>query len=144
MDRELAKARSDHMQKLDAEKAGSSAWVATATGRLSPSRSARGHRRPQRQILNYCASLDVETGQVQENKQALDDYLLSPRRKSDWRPTARNTSGLIREDEKTRCGDPRPRSRPKRSPSDCKTKGSRQQREALAHAYGYSTNPQAS
>ena len=142
MDRELAKAREDHMQKLDAEKGKIERLVAIAKDEtVSKQKRKEAIDALNAQIPNYCASLDAETGKYRENKQALDDYLLSLEKKIRLEANREEYERLIREDEKLK-REIHDQEQAEKESFDRKTKGSRQQREALAYAYGYSTNPQ--
>lgn len=90
-------------------------------------------------IPNYCARLDEETGKYYENKQALDDYLLSLEKKIRLEANRAEYERLIQEDERLRreIADSEDSNRTivNRSMSGA---SSRQQREAIAHAYGAS------
>lgn len=90
-------------------------------------------------IPNYCARLDEETGKYYENKQALDDYLLSLEKKIRLEANRAEYERLIQEDERLRreIADSEDSNRTivNRSMNGA---SSRQQREAIAHAYGAS------
>lgn len=142
MDRELAKVRQDHMEKLDAEKRRIEDLVRVAKDEtVAKEKRKKAIDILNAQIPNYCASLDAETGKYKENKKALDDYLLSLEKKIRLEANREEYERLIREDEKLK-REIYDQEQAERESFDRKTKGSRQQREALAHAYGYSTNAQ--
>ena len=142
MDRELAKVRQDHMDKLDAEKRRIEDLVRVAKDEtVAKEKRKKAIDILNAQIPNYCASLDAETGKYKENKKALDDYLLSLEKKIRLEANREEYERLIREDEKLK-REIYDQEQAERESFDRKTKGSRQQREALAHAYGYSTNAQ--
>lgn len=90
-------------------------------------------------IPNYCARLDEETGKYYENKQALDSYLQSLEKKIRLEANRAEYERLIQEDERLRreiaYGEDAGRDLVNRSMSGAT---SRQQREAIAHAYGAS------
>ena len=90
-------------------------------------------------IPNYCARLDEETGKYYENKQALDDYLQSLEKKIRLEANRAEYERLIQEDERLRreIADSEDSNRTivNRSMNGA---SSRQQREAIAHAYGAS------
>ena len=90
-------------------------------------------------IPNYCARLDEETGKYYENKQALDSYLQSLEKKIRLEANRAEYERLIQEDERLRreIADSEDSNRTivNRSMNGA---SSRQQREAIAHAYGAS------
>ena len=90
-------------------------------------------------IPNYCARLDEETGKYYENKQALDSYLQSLEKKIRLEANRAEYERLIQEDERLRreiaYGEDAGRDLVNRSMSGAT---SRQQKEAIAHAYGAS------
>ena len=90
-------------------------------------------------IPNYCARLDEETGKYYENKQALDSYLQSLEKKIRLEANRAEYERLIQEDERLRreiaYGEDAGRELVNRSMSGAT---SRQQKEAIAHAYGAS------
>lgn len=142
MDRELAKVRQDHMEKLDAEKRRIEDLVRVAKDEtVAKEKRKKAIDILNAQIPNYCASLDAETGKYKENKKALDDYLLSLEKKIRLEANREEYERLIREDEKLK-REIYYQEQAEKESFDRKTKGSRLQREALAHAYGYSTNAQ--
>ena len=142
MDRELAKVRQDQMEKLDAEKRRIEDLVRVAKDEtVAKEKRKKAIDILNAQIPNYCASLDAETGKYKENKKALDDYLLSLEKKIRLEANREEYERLIREDEKLK-REIYEQEQAEKESFDRKTKGSRQQREALAHAYGYSTNAQ--
>ena len=142
LDRELAQARQSHMEKLDAEKRRIEDLVRVAKDEtVSKEKRKKAIDILNAQIPNYCASLDAETGKYKENKKALEDYLLSLEKKISLEANREEYERLIREDEKLKREIWEDEQAQKES-FNIKTGNSRQQREALAHAYGYSTNAQ--
>ena len=143
MDKELAKARQDHMEKLDAEKGKINQLVAVARDEtVSMEKRQKAIDILNAKIPGYCASLDAETGKYRENKRALDDYLLSLEKKIRLEANREEYERLIREDEKLK-REIYEAEDAERERVGWSTKGqSRQNKEAVAHAYGYSTNAQ--
>jgi TP901 family phage tail tape measure protein len=142
LDQELAKIRQNHMEKLDAQKGKIERLVAVAKDEtVSIENRKKAIDILNATIPNYCASLDAETGKYQENKRALDEYLQSLEKKIRLEANREEYERLIREDEKLR-REIWEAENHERESFYGKTGGSRQQREALAHAYGYSTNAQ--
>lgn len=143
MDRELAKVRQDHMEKLDAEKRRIEDLVRVAKDEtVAKEKRKKAIDILNAQIPNYCASLDAETGKYKENKKALDDYLLSLEKKIRLEANREEYERLIREDEKLK-REIFEQEEAERQRVGHSMKGeSRANKEAIAHAYGYSTNAQ--
>ena len=90
-------------------------------------------------IPNYCARLDEETGKYYENAEALNAYLVALEKKIRLEANRAEYERLIQEDERLSreiaYGEEAGREVVTRSMSGAST---RQQREAVAHAYGAS------
>lgn len=90
-------------------------------------------------IPNYCARLDEETGKYYENAEALNAYLIALEKKIRLEANRAEYERLIQEDERLSreiaYGEEAGREVVTRSMSGAST---RQQREAVAHAYGAS------
>jgi len=93
-------------------------------------------------IPNYCAKLDAETGKYHENKNALDDYLVSLERKIRLESNRAEYEKLIAEDERLSreidTSQSYDKARVQGAVDTYSGSGSYEMKEAVAHAYGAS------
>ena len=137
---ELAEERNRRMEQLDKESSKIRFLAQCARDETQSLESRKSAIAKLNAIIpNYCARLDEETGKYYENKQALDSYLQSLEKKIRLEANRAEYEKLIQEDERLRreiaYGEDAGRELVNRSMSGAT---SRQQKEAIAHAYGAS------
>lgn len=93
MNEELAETRKKYTDRLDTEKRRIQDLVSVARDdKASMDNRQQAIAALNKLIPGYCAQLDAETGRYRENKQALDDYLVSLEKKSALNQIGRSTS----------------------------------------------------
>lgn len=143
IDAELVKIRQNHMEKLDAEKRRIEDLVRVAKDEtVAKEKRKKAIDILNAQIPNYCASLDAETGKYKENTNALNQYLQALEKKIRLEANKEEYERLVREDEKLKREIYEAEEAEKERLGFSTNGQSRQNKEAVAHAYGYSTNAQ--
>lgn len=101
MNEELAETRKKYTDRLDTEKRRIQDLVSVARDdKASMDNRQQAIAALNKLIPGYCAQLDAETGRYRENKQALDDYLVSLEKKIRLESNREEYERLIKEDER--------------------------------------------
>lgn len=101
MNKELAETRKKYTDRLDVEKRRIQDLVSVARDdNASMENRQRAIAALNKLIPGYCAQLDAETGKYRENKQALDNYLVSLEKKIRLEANRAEYERLIQEDER--------------------------------------------
>lgn len=101
MNEELAETRKRYTDRLDTEKRKIQELVSVARDdKASMDNRQKAIAALNKIIPGYCAQLDAETGKYRENKQALDDYLVSLEKKIRLEANRAEYERLIKEDER--------------------------------------------
>ncbi len=101
MNEELAETRKRYTDRLDTEKRKIQELVSVARDdKASMDNRQKAIAALNKIIPGYCAQLDAETGKYRENKQALDDYLVSLEKKIRLEANRAEYERLIQEDER--------------------------------------------
>ena len=140
---ELAESRKRYMDRLDQETSKIKFLAAAARDETATLESRHSAIRQLNAIIpNYCARLDDETGKYYENKAALDEYLKSLEKKIRLEANRAEYERLIQEDERLsreiKYDEDATREVINRSMGGAT---SREQREAIAHAWGAGMDP---
>jgi TP901 family phage tail tape measure protein len=143
MNEELAETRKRYQERLDVEKRRINDLVSVARDdKASMEQRKKAIDTLNRIIPNYCAKLDSETKKYYENKQALDDYLVSLERKIRLESNRAEYERLIKEDERLSreiaMAQDNDIARVQGAVDTHSGSGRYEMKEAVAHAYGAS------